>query len=518
MAFWGVEVKPGKPFVHPSNVGRQRLHISQATLGIGSATNKSIVQCNVGNKSPVFLCSLFPDRAESSQLNLEFEEAEEVIFSVVGPRSVHLSGFYLGSGQHYAADDESESYGEDIAGTDTERSNDEDEYDGSFIDDDDPKVSSPSPSPSPSLNDDVHEESDNGKPRERKGRQRRLRKKHHPSDSGKEGSLEQYNIVDDKAKAQASESEDEDSFFTSSLVKKKHAAKDSKIDGPEEKPQSGISEVGTKMKRKRNEEFIESPIAVDKANPHDKLKENQAWQGHGIAGANNSEAGQVNGFFLTSDEATNQNALKKKKKKNANEKSQQEEGIVESNVNPVVPENLALDAQQVTDGGNSEKKDVKKKKKKKDRAQHSEAAIINQENILPADKKVRLDTEMKDRDAEDDCRVRKLPNGLTIEELEIGNPDGKVVAPGKKISIHYVGKFMDNGRVFDSTIGGKPLKLCLGSGEVMKGWDDGLDGMRIGGKRRLTIPPSLSYANTGTCHTVPPDSWLVYDIEVVRVR
>lgn len=79
----------------------------QATLGIGSATNKSIVQCNVGNKSPVFLCSLFPDRAESSQLNLEFEEAEEVIFSIVGPRSVHLSGFYLGSGRHYAADDES---------------------------------------------------------------------------------------------------------------------------------------------------------------------------------------------------------------------------------------------------------------------------------------------------------------------------------------------------------------------------------------------------------------------------
>ncbi|KAI3428984.1 Peptidylprolyl isomerase [Psidium guajava] len=516
MAFWGVEVKPGKPFVHPSNGGRQRLHISQATLGIGSATNKSIVQCNVGSKSPVFLCSLFPDRAESSQLNLEFEEAEEVIFSIIGPRSVHLSGFYLGSGRHYTADDESESFGEDIAGTDTERSNDEDEYEGSFIDDDDPELFSPSPSPS--LNDAVHEESDNGKPRGRKGRQRRLRKKYHPSESDKEGSLEQHNIVDGEAKAQASESEDEDSFFTSSLLTKKPAAKDSKIDGPQEKPQSGIPEVGTKMKRKRNEEFMESPIAVDKANPHNKLKENQAWQGQGIVGADNSEAGQVSGFFLTSDEATNQNALKKKKKKRANKKSQQEEGIVENNVNPVIPENLALDDQQVTDGEDSGKKDMKKKKKKKDRAQHSEAAIINQESILPADRKVRLDTKMKDRDADDDCQVRKLPNGLMIEELEIGNPDGKVVAPGKKISVHYVGKFMDNGRVFDSTIGGKPLKLHLGSGEVMKGWDDGLDGMRIGGKRRLTIPPSLSYANRGTNHTVPPDSWLVYDIEVVRVR
>ncbi|KAF8018698.1 hypothetical protein BT93_H3560 [Corymbia citriodora subsp. variegata] len=514
MAFWGVEVKPGKPFVHPSSGARQRLHISQATLGIGSATNKSIVQCNVGNKSPVFLCSLFPDRAESSQLNLEFEEVEEVIFSVIGPRSVHLSGFYLGSGRHHAGDDESESYGEDIAGTDTERSNDEDEYEDSFIDDDDdPEMFSRSPSPS--LNGAVHGESDNEKPRERKGK-RRLRKKYHPGESDEKGSFEQNNIVDDKAKAQASESEDEEGFFISSLLKKKHAVKDSKIDGPEEKPQSVIPEVGTKMKRKRKEEFIESPIEVDKANLHDKLKENQAWQGQGITGAD-KEAGQVNGFLPTSDEAANQNALKKKKKKRANEKSQQEEDIVENNMNPVVPENFALDAQQVPGREYSEKKDMKKKKKK-DRAQHSEADITNQEDVLPADQKDRLDTEMKDRGADDDCQVRKLPNGLTIEELEIGNPDGKVVAPGKKISVHYVGKFMENGLVFDSNISGKPLKFRLGSGEVMKGWDDGLDGMRIGGKRRLTIPPSLSYANSGTSHKVPPDSWLVYDIEVVRIR
>ena len=78
----------------------------QATLGIGSATTKSIVQCNVGNKRPVFLCSLFPEKTESCQLNLEFEEVEEVIFSVIGPRSVHLTGYYL-SGRNYSRDDES---------------------------------------------------------------------------------------------------------------------------------------------------------------------------------------------------------------------------------------------------------------------------------------------------------------------------------------------------------------------------------------------------------------------------
>lgn len=95
--------------------------------------------------------------------------------------------------------------------------------------------------------------------------------------------------------------------------------------------------------------------------------------------------------------------------------------------------NLAPEAQQVNDGEDSEKKDIKKKKKKH-RDQHSEADIMNEEIVLLADRKVKLNSKMKDGDADDDCRVRKLPNGLTIEQLDKGNPDGKVVAPGKKVS------------------------------------------------------------------------------------
>lgn len=83
------------------------LCLTQATLGIGTAPKKSVVQCNVGDKSPVFLCSLFPEKAESCQLNLEFEEADEVVFSVIGPQSVHLTGYFLGaSGQRYNLNDE----------------------------------------------------------------------------------------------------------------------------------------------------------------------------------------------------------------------------------------------------------------------------------------------------------------------------------------------------------------------------------------------------------------------------
>lgn len=74
--------------------------LNQATLGTGSATKKSILQVNVGDKSPVYLCTLLPDKTESCSLNLEFDEDDDVKFSVVGPTSIHLSGFVQGDVEH----------------------------------------------------------------------------------------------------------------------------------------------------------------------------------------------------------------------------------------------------------------------------------------------------------------------------------------------------------------------------------------------------------------------------------
>lgn len=70
-------------------------------MAIGPSKQTSLVQCNVGDKSPVLLCALLPDKSESLQLNLEFDEGEEVLFSVIGPRGVHLTGFYTGDGRNF---------------------------------------------------------------------------------------------------------------------------------------------------------------------------------------------------------------------------------------------------------------------------------------------------------------------------------------------------------------------------------------------------------------------------------
>ena len=77
---------------------------------MGLARKKSIVQCNVGNKRPVFVCCLFPEKAECCQLNLEFEESDEVVFSVIGPRAVHLTGYYLPTSSLNHHNDESYPY------------------------------------------------------------------------------------------------------------------------------------------------------------------------------------------------------------------------------------------------------------------------------------------------------------------------------------------------------------------------------------------------------------------------
>ncbi|GER25213.1 peptidyl-prolyl cis-trans isomerase [Striga asiatica] len=115
MAFWGVEVKPGKPITHYCEKARGRLRISQATLGNRYATMRSTVQCNVGRRSPVLLYVLMPEKTESCHLDLEFEEADDVVFfvmvfSVIGPRSLFLSGYYVQKIQGIRPHDDSYPY------------------------------------------------------------------------------------------------------------------------------------------------------------------------------------------------------------------------------------------------------------------------------------------------------------------------------------------------------------------------------------------------------------------------
>nr|GMC50877.1 carbon catabolite repressor protein 4 homolog 1-like [Ipomoea batatas] len=109
---------------------------------------------------------------------------------------------------------------------------------------------------------------------------------------------------------------------------------------------------------------------------------------------------------------------------------------------------------------------------------------------------------------------RTLSNGLTIEDLSMGEADGKVATPGRKVKVYYTGMLRENGQVFDSNIGKTPYKFRLGDHQISDGWNIGLEGMHVGGKRRLTVPPSMGYGSQGGGESIPPNSWLVYEIQL----
>jgi len=105
--------------------------------------------------------------------------------------------------------------------------------------------------------------------------------------------------------------------------------------------------------------------------------------------------------------------------------------------------------------------------------------------------------------------------GLVVEETKVG--DGPVATAGKVVSVHYTGKLTD-GTKFDSSYDRKePIEFPLGAGRVIKGWDQGLEGMKVGGKRKLTIPPQLGYGEHGM-GPIPPNATLVFDVELMAVR
>ena len=110
----------------------------------------------------------------------------------------------------------------------------------------------------------------------------------------------------------------------------------------------------------------------------------------------------------------------------------------------------------------------------------------------------------------------KTASGLQIEELVVGT--GAAAASGQKVSVHYTG-WLTNGTKFDSSKDrNEAFQFGLGRGQVIRGWDEGVQGMKVGGKRKLTIPPELGYGARGAGGVIPPNDTLVFEVELLGVN
>jgi FKBP-type peptidyl-prolyl cis-trans isomerase len=110
----------------------------------------------------------------------------------------------------------------------------------------------------------------------------------------------------------------------------------------------------------------------------------------------------------------------------------------------------------------------------------------------------------------------KSPSGLEYWDIKVGT--GAVAQTGQHVKVDYTG-WLTNGKKFDSSVGtGKPFDFMLGAGQVIKGWDEGVVGMKVGGKRQLRIPPDLAYGAKGYPGAIPPNSTLIFDVQLVDVK
>ncbi|KAK8686641.1 hypothetical protein V6N13_125664 [Hibiscus sabdariffa] len=500
MGFWGIEVKPGKPHPYHSDNVRGKLHITQATLGLGSSKERAVLQCSVGHKSPIILCSLLPDHNETCALDLKFDEEDDLVaFSVIGSQSIHLSGYFVADddGGHLGDEYESDSYGEDIAETESEdESSDfdsDDEYGDDFIDDGDLEFYPPSNVPNSGVV--IEEIMDDEKPTSGNDESKRSKRKNKLTGSEEQKNSQPQLVVKRGAGVTDLETEDEDGFPVSASHKSEETQPETEKQRENlttEEDKKTIKDVGEKKRKAKS---------IDEESQQEgKKKKKKKQKGKGTD--------NING--LPDDEV-----------QPAEEESKDPEQVMpvrNEQDHPHSDRVLGSDSDNAPGENLSEEKKKKKKKKNKKKTTQDDQVAANASVSQSGDIGTNTLKSEEKQTASKSSQVRTFPNGLVVQELVMGKPDGKRASRGKQVSVHYIGKLQKNGKIFDSNVGRAPFKFRLGVGEVIKGWDVGVEGMRIGDKRKLIIPPAMGYGPKGAGGRIPPNAWLEFDVELVGVR
>ncbi|PHT25950.1 hypothetical protein CQW23_34431 [Capsicum baccatum] len=634
-ALWGVELKPGKPFTLYFEKERGRLHVSQATLSTGSTSMTSIVQCQVGDKKAICICSLLPEKQERCLLNLEFEEDhEDITFLVIGSHSVHLSGFFYGESEDCFGDEyASDPYEEGAAEIDSESS---DSIKFEDVAEDGDKDGS---------TDDAFKILEEEESRDESGTLKRPKKKKHNLNV----TDEEENLIVIKGNTDSPLSESEDDDGVSLHESKSKSVTSKKSDGIEDEDthEGALNEKarGTDVDERKGLQRI---VCEDTSKTYDYQRGASTEDGSGKDGSTNeleigSYVEQVTGFkkALLGPRLLEAERLKKKSSPSTDEEKKEMSLVpysyavgslmyamvctrpdiarkMKSKSMEPEPHNLIHSLCQFSatlhslcrhDRENSQCPDKRRdqltesitESSQKSGKHHKEGLLVHALQLdvyaryrfpqlahgsrLQGDNKRYVFEEIVNvnasyaapartwyyitfdaRDTTVDataadaiktfqanvwhglfdgiaevslCRLKKIlsnedkkknkkkkksqhngkqeveqdkpslvesfDSGLVIEELSKGKPRGRKAFVGFKVAVRYTGKLMENDKIFYNNMGegGEPFEFRLG--------------MRVGDKRRITIPPDLGYGDQGHGGVIPPDSWLVIEVELMSV-
>lgn len=269
-----------------------------------------------------------------------------------------------------------------------------------------------------------------------------------------------------------------------------------------EEEEEVLDEKPTKKKNKRNKVELKNGPPTKKAKADKQKAESDEEDDSDMdvnALLNNTfDSDDDDDTFNTSDQEEEEDEAVEEEEGGENEwEDAEDSSLSESEDETPQPQQSKINNKGKVNGTPQKQEEQKDKKNKKKKQQQQDKA---EKTISP----------------KKESPKKVLQNGLIIEDLKEGQ--GAPAKSGKFVTVYYEGRLKSNNKVFDSSNKGQGFSFRLGGGEVIKGWDQGLLGMKIGGKRRITCPPNMAYGAKGSPPAIPGNSTLVFEVELKKVR
>ncbi|GFQ64994.1 46 kDa FK506-binding nuclear protein [Trichonephila clavata] len=516
-SFWGVCCESGKKY---SQVVKQKFHISMAALDASVVPTSPCISLMVERGgSEYLLCNLKPDSLLQVNLNLYFDKGEKIAFFLKGHGTVHLSGYLIhGENENFEdsggigrseqnqvtislTKDKKVKTGNVKTNEMYEAKESKKEKKGADLKKSAVNKTSKVAAMDEESSDEEEEDSSDDDFEDIKALHRLAQKRPHDQDEDEDSDEDDDEDYDDEDEEEEEDDEDEEDIEVSKIKSVKDVQnKKFKVD-----TSTPIQAKKGHTIPKKSTEVIDLKDALEPGDMNSSIgktpmPKKQASSIFGKSSLNESKKDDMNSSVGRTPMPKKQASILGKNLLNESKKEKKPTAAEESD------QTLIMMMKKICPSTSSETPSSKKKKKKKAKKL---AASANESNLSVGDTLFKANGELSKAQY-----GKTLPGGVGYEDIRIGN--GPVARKGKLVHVYYTGK-LENNNVFDSCqAGSKPFAFKLGSGQVIKGWDLGVEGMRVGGKRRLKIPPQMGY-NKQRTGPIPPNSTLYFIVELKAV-